>query len=31
MVTLLHLLPWVAGIGSLLYVGVALIKPRWFL
>lgn len=31
MMTLLHLLPWAAGVGSLLYFGVALIKPHWFL
>lgn len=31
MMTLFHMLPWLAGISSLLYVTVALIKPEWFL
>lgn len=28
---LFDLLPWVVGIGALLYFGVALLKPKWFL
>lgn len=31
MMTIFHALPWLAGIGSLLYVTVALLKPEWFL
>lgn len=31
MMTIVHALPWLAGISSLLYVAVALIKPEWFL
>jgi len=29
--TLLDLLAWVAGIGSLLYFMAAMLKPEWFL
>lgn len=28
---LLHGIAWLMGIGSLLYFGVALLKPSWFL
>lgn len=31
MTFIFHALPWLAGMGSLLYVAVALVKPEWFL